>query len=268
MNYWPRYVGDIQRKTGHLSCAEMGAYDRLLDHVYATEEPLLGDVDACCRIARAMDKSERQAVASVLRQFFTLTEDGYRNGRADEEIEKDKPRREAAKANGKRGGRPKTTNREPNGNPAGYPAGTQDEPRAKAPQPQPQHTPSDEGVARKRAPAPKPPCPDDVDAQVWDDWLRLRKAKSAPVTLTVIDGARSEAGKAGMSLEAFLRVWCRRGSQGLEAAWLKPDERQQPTGETAFQRHQRERVEEMTGGLLSTRPKQTAEVIDVTAKLA
>ncbi|KRB33370.1 hypothetical protein [Acidovorax sp. Root70] len=89
-----------------------------------------------------------------------------------------------------------------------------------------------------------PPKPDDIDQQVWDDWLSLRKAKRAPVSLTVLEDARRESSKAGMSLENFLRIWCRRGSQGLEAAWLKPDERS--TGETAYQRSMRERVEEMS----------------------
>lgn len=68
-------------------------------------------------------------------------------------------------------------------------------------------------------------CPPDVQEQVWKDWCQLRKAKRATVTLTVLDGARSEATKAGMSLNDFLVVWCRRGSQGLEASWLKPEER-------------------------------------------
>jgi hypothetical protein len=84
-------------------------------------------------------------------------------------------------------------------------------------------------AAAKAATAPprprRMPCPEGVDAAVWDDWLTLRKAKRAPVTATVLEGARTEAAKAGLTLEAFLRVWCRRGSQGLEAAWLKADER-------------------------------------------
>jgi hypothetical protein len=67
--------------------------------------------------------------------------------------------------------------------------------------------------------------PDDVDQQVWDDWLTLRKQKTAAVTVTVLDGARKQAALAHMGLQAFLEVWCRRGSTGLEAAWLKPDER-------------------------------------------
>lgn len=78
---------------------------------------------------------------------------------------------------------------------------------------------------RKRAPIP---APDDVDAQVWADWLQLRKDKRANVSATVVDGARREAAKAGMPLEDFLRIWCRRGSQGLEADWLKPHERAGP----------------------------------------
>ena len=84
------------------------------------------------------------------------------------------------------------------------------------------HTPKGD-EPRKRSSTPV--CPDFVDQQVWSDWLAHRKAKRAPVTQTVIDGAIGEAEKAGMPLEDFLRVWCRRGTQGLEAAWLKPDER-------------------------------------------
>lgn len=79
-----------------------------------------------------------------------------------------------------------------------------------------------------KSPAAKVPCPDGVNAQVWADWLSLRKAKRAPVTATTVQGAETEAGKAGLTLEAFLRVWCARGSQGLQADWLKPHERGSP----------------------------------------
>lgn len=92
----------------------------------------------------------------------------------------------------------------------------------------PPSPPDPEPAARAKAPAKSSPTvkrPDGVTEQVWADWLALRRAKRAPVTQTVVDGAEREAAKAGMSLEAFLAVWCRRGSQGLEAAWLKPEER-------------------------------------------
>lgn len=90
-------------------------------------------------------------------------------------------------------------------------------------------TPSVQKTARKRAAPEGPPCPDDVDPGVWTDWLAHRRAKKATVTATVIDGARAEAAKAGISFEAFLRIWCRRGTQGLEAAWLSADERRGAT---------------------------------------
>lgn len=80
-------------------------------------------------------------------------------------------------------------------------------------------------VARQRAPV----RPDSVSEQTWADWLQLRKAKKAPVTQTVVDSASVEATKAGMPLDAFLRVWCARGSQGLQADWLKPHERAGPS---------------------------------------
>lgn len=82
--------------------------------------------------------------------------------------------------------------------------------------------------ATKKQRADALPCPDDVSPQTWADWLALRKAKKAPVTETVVKQARVEARKAGITFEAFLAVWCARGSQGLQADWLKPSERAGP----------------------------------------
>ena len=67
--------------------------------------------------------------------------------------------------------------------------------------------------------------PESVSDGVWRDWIALRKAKRAPVSPTVVAEAEREACKAGLPLEDFLRVWCARGSQGLQADWLKPSER-------------------------------------------
>lgn len=92
-------------------------------------------------------------------------------------------------------------------------------------------------VKKRRASAPQPPsAPEGVDAGVWSDWLLLRKTKGAPVTATVVQSATEEAALAGMSLEAFLRIWCVRGSQGLQADWLKPHERPAAQTETTYTR--------------------------------
>ncbi len=117
---------------------------------------------------------------------------------------------------------------------------------------------------KKRAPAAhvRPP---DIPEQVWSDWLALRKAKRAPVTQTVIDGARAEAEKAGLALADFLAIWCRRGSQGLEASWLKPEEIRRSSGRTAsepaWRTEQRNRVLKAVPGI-AARP-DAATTIDV-----
>lgn len=115
---------------------------------------------------------------------------------------------------------------------------------------------------RKRSAAtPDIPCPPDVAEQVWTDWLTHRKKKSAPVTETVVEGAREQAQLACMTLEDFLRVWCRRGSQGLEAEWLKPHERTQPA-ETTYQRSMRERMQEAAPEAARRDPSHAAHAVD------
>lgn len=68
------------------------------------------------------------------------------------------------------------------------------------------------------------PRPDDVSEQVWSDWVALRKRKGTTISETAIEGARQEADKLGWPLEKFLIEWCTRGSQGLKAEWVKPDQ--------------------------------------------
>lgn len=130
--------------------------------------------------------------------------------------------------------------------------------------------------AARTPPAKKPPPPsiakpDDVDAQTWADWVQLRKAKRTTASQTAVDGARVEAEKAGMPLVDFLKVWCRRGSQGLEASWLKESEkptRQQPV---SFKQSDDDigmaRWEEMTGRIHPDRVQRAGQVIDITPKL-
>lgn len=62
-----------------------------------------------------------------------------------------------------------------------------------------------------------------VSDQVATDWLALRKKKRAEVTPTVLDGFLEEAGKAGIALEQALRIACKNGWQGFEAAWINKD---------------------------------------------
>ena len=91
----------------------------------------------------------------------------------------------------------------------------------------PTEAPAASTPARKRAAAaPALPCPEDVAGDVWTAWLDLRRKKRAPVSDVVLQQARKEAALAKLSLEQFLRIWCFRGSQGLHADWITPQDRQ------------------------------------------
>lgn len=60
----------------------------------------------------------------------------------------------------------------------------------------------------------------DVDAQVLNDWLQVRKARKAgPITKTAADKLRKEAEKAGLTLQEAVEVCCHRGWQSFNAGW-------------------------------------------------
>lgn len=98
MKYVGLNFGDWATKCSHLSLIETAVYFRLLCRYYVTEAALPADHVELCRITGARRKSDRQAVDAVMAEFFELTEDGYRQSRADEEIEAYRVRQDDADA--------------------------------------------------------------------------------------------------------------------------------------------------------------------------
>lgn len=132
MNYYPRYPAHYVAKTLHLTMEQDGAYTRLLDWCYLNERPI--PHAARYAITRAMSASERKAVDAVLAEFFTRDGDGWENERASDEIAAAQPKIAAARANGRKGGRPRKNQQGKDEKPTGFPEETQSEPTAKAPQ--------------------------------------------------------------------------------------------------------------------------------------
>ncbi|HEY1058367.1 MAG TPA: helix-turn-helix domain-containing protein [Limnobacter sp.] len=63
--------------------------------------------------------------------------------------------------------------------------------------------------------------PDDVDTQVWDDFLKVRSSKtSAPLTITAINSIKKEAVKAGITLQAALETAIEGGWRSFKAEWI------------------------------------------------
>lgn len=302
MNYYEHHLGDWAAATGHLSWDEDMAYTRLLRAYYHHERAIPEGQQY--RLAKASTPGQRKAVDQVLAEFFELRDGLHHQKRADTEVERyqDKQRKAKASANARWSQSERNANASPdamrthadrkqsaasasrkyskpykNGEASAYLAAghkslmSNEQERSNA-----MRTHSDgnalqtpDTIPSKKTKSPPasrvPPCPDGVSQQVWSDWLQLRKAKRAPVTDTVLDGARAEAGKAGLTLDAFLRVWCNRGSQGLLAEWLKPNERapQRQNGHEAepeWRREQRERNEAALGPYAAKRRTTTVDM--------
>jgi uncharacterized protein YdaU (DUF1376 family) len=208
MHYYQFHIGDYKSHTHHLSLLEDLAYRRLLDFYFLHENPIKHR-----DIARQIGMREHEEdVMTVLNEFFLSTPEGFVNPRADKEIKQYKEFSAAGKRGAaKRWGTPPYE--EVNSPPNATPIATNN------------HKPITNDHKPNKERATEVACPPDVDQQIWDDWKQLRKAKKAPVTETVVNSARKEAAKANMEFSDFLSIWCARGSQGLQADWIKPDER-------------------------------------------
>ncbi len=235
MHFYKFHIGDYMSHTRHLSLYEDLAYRRLLDFYFLHEQPIKHR-DAARQIGM---RDHEEDVLTVLNEFFLSTDDGFVNPRANKEIMEFRVHQATS----------------------AYGAFVRDNPDLKqyvlkdvyiqhfmngtvdtyidslkshhvgmmgtssAHDATNNHKPITNNHKEKKEKATVVACPPDVGQQIWDDWKQLRKAKNAPVTETVVKSARKEALKANMAFEDFLSVWCARGSQGLQADWLKPDER-------------------------------------------
>ena len=224
MYYYQFNIGDYASHTQRLSLLEDLVYRRLLDEYYLHERPLNSGLTS---VARQIGMRDNEAeVKFVLESFFSLTEDGWVNARADKEIAHFKGKIEQASKAGKA-----SAERRLNGRSTGVQPTNNQEPITN------NHKPIKNTVAP----------PDGVTDIVWQDWLTLRKAKKAAVTQTALNGIIKESGKAGISLQAALETCCARGWTGFKAEWLKDKD----TGQKSFAEKEydfkRERWEAMTG---------------------
>jgi uncharacterized protein YdaU (DUF1376 family) len=197
-------MGDYLKHTAHLSPLEDIAYRRLLDVYYDTESPIPTDIPLVSRRLRI----DPATVKLVLDEFFQLTEQGYRNKRADVEIVAYHAFLEKQKANGIKGGRPK-------GKPTDNPPLSQAEPKITLTVNQQPSNNNKENKQKKKS----IPMPEGMNEQIWQDFLTIR---TKGITQTGLNGIANQAGLAGISLEAALQECCIRNWQSYRADWIKP----------------------------------------------
>jgi uncharacterized protein YdaU (DUF1376 family) len=218
MNFYKRHLGDYAKDTPHLPMMEHGAYTLLLDYYYATERPLPKDMPSIFRICRAMTKPERDAVQSVVDQFFPVSDDGMRhNKRADSEIERSSAQRDVNRELGKRGGRPKKTE------------SVTESKTESVSESEPINNPSQTPDSRQLLTPPLPPSAEAKGGAINGHRKRKRKPKSeCPSAFEISDPMFDWANGKGLAddrieheTEAFLAHHKAKGSEWADwqAAW-------------------------------------------------
>jgi|GEM_PF-2628758 len=105
--YFRLYPTDYEADTAHLSILEDGAYSRLLRLCWVTPGcSLPDDEEWIFRRARAHSEEERQAVRTVISEFFARENHRVFQKRLVQEFEHADARHRSARENGSKGGRP------------------------------------------------------------------------------------------------------------------------------------------------------------------
>lgn len=265
MNYYEHHLGDYAKDTAHLSMLEHGAYRLLLDRYYATEQGI--PADQAHRLARARTREEREAVDTVLSEFFVLKDGVWRNGRADEEVAKAQIKITAAQENGKKGGRPKKNPATTQQKPGGFLSGSENETQSKAHQtPDTKHhfpgaTDASLSDSTSRAPA----ADDFAPTKAGQIGKAMKAAGIPPDQINLSDPVFMELVRQGATADEFAGIakeaaekqlgkpfkWVLATLQGrrAEAAQvaLAPRVEQAAPTESAYERRMREQVAEAAG---------------------
>lgn len=88
MYYYPHNIKDFNNSTRHLTRVERSVYRDSIELYYDTELPLTKNIPELSRRLICRTDEEKQALISILCDFYTEWDDGYYHDRCHEEIEK------------------------------------------------------------------------------------------------------------------------------------------------------------------------------------
>ena len=177
MHYYNHHIGDYKSDTSHLSLLEHGIYRQLLDLYYLSEKPL---TQKSIRLISAKTDEEIKATKEILAEFFVYQNGVYRHKRCDQEIDRLKLKSEKAKASvSKRWNKIKelsdtnVSGTYYGGNTTQYPIPNTQNKEKPTPQ-----TPQRGGDVVSKSKKGEVYKPEDVDEQVWNDFLTHRNKTS------------------------------------------------------------------------------------------
>ena len=110
MHYYKFNIGDFDKITRHLTILERAIFRDLLDLYIKNEEAIISDQKRLERLLCIKSKAEKEALKNVLDDFFVLIDDRYHSDFCQSILDETILRTEAARENGKKGGRPSKPN--------------------------------------------------------------------------------------------------------------------------------------------------------------
>ena len=147
--YFPMYPSDFEAKTSHLTLLEDGVYNRLLRLCWMTPGCSLPDDEAwIMRRMRAQTDAEKEAVRTVLSEFFTVSKGRYSNARLTREYLAANEAHEKRKNAGSRGGQAKALKTNETA-----PSIATAMPKQPEPEPEPEYKKEDTNVSLQVSPA-------------------------------------------------------------------------------------------------------------------
>jgi uncharacterized protein YdaU (DUF1376 family) len=251
------------------------AYRRLLDQYYLREGPLPADIQATAKLVRM--RSMAADVEVVLKEFFVLTDDGWRHSRCDKEIAHMQDKQSKARASAEQSVKSRRASAE-----RALLEQAADAERTLAKQSTdvelPTPTPTPIPTTKKRtntgavALTVESLVSDGLTAQTAAEFVAHRSAKGSKLTPRAWQGICAEAGKAGWPVEQAVCKALARGWTGFEASWVAGEVRTngaRTDAEPAWRTEQRERVAAFAGPAAAKRSTSTVvEIIDAaTARL-
>jgi len=197
MHYFEHNIKDYRADAFTLTMIQHGAYRQLIDQYYLNEKPLTLDLEALCADLLVRGEDEKKAVVFILGKFFSKTEDGYVHKRCNTVIQAFKEKSDKNRNNAvKRWSKVKDANA--------------------LPQECERNANQEPLTINKET---KVNTPEGVDTKLWNDYLKIRKAKKAPITDTAIQALVREADKAGKSLSQAITICVENNWVGFKAEW-------------------------------------------------
>jgi uncharacterized protein YdaU (DUF1376 family) len=185
MHYFEHNIKDYRADAFQLNLIQHGAYRQLLDQYYLNERPLSLDLNTLFQDLLIRDEDEKNTIIYILGKFFDKTENGYVHKRCDVVIQKFKDKSDKSR---------NAVNTR----------------WAKAKEIKQDVTVEDISFVK----------PLDVNLDVWNGYMNLRKAQNKPISEANIKALRREAANAGMSLNAVITTCVENSWISFRSEWV------------------------------------------------